>query len=109
MLDHPIVFITDHQNPEVLERLLSDPEIGPQIRLVPEEASWIGGDMTVAVLSDVFIGNPASTFSGFIAKARVALGFKKNYLFRAKNDRGEWEDVCDERCIFMKKIMNSMA
>ncbi|KAL7530749.1 hypothetical protein ACHAWF_003493, partial [Thalassiosira exigua] len=95
MLEHPILFITDHQRPEILEKLTADPEIGPVIRLIPEEASWVGGDITAAVAADVFIGNPASSFSGFIAKSRVALGYHNNYLFRKKKRNGEWVDVCD--------------
>jgi len=109
MLEHPILFITDNQRPEILEKLLADPDIGPNIRLIPEEASWVGGDITLAVMADVFIGNPASSFSGFIAKSRVSLGYDDNYLFRKKNDDGEWVDVCDERCIFDHKVMNVMA
>mmetsp|Transcript_50117 Transcript_50117/g.106645 ORF Transcript_50117/g.106645 Transcript_50117/m.106645 type:complete len:453 (-) Transcript_50117:32-1390(-) len=109
MLEHPILFITDHQRPEILEKLLADPEIGPNIHLIPDEASWVGGDITVAVMSNVFIGNPASSFSGFIAKSRVALGYDTNYLFRKKTNKGEWVDVCDERCIFDQKVMNAMA
>lgn len=108
MLEHPILFITDHQRPEILEKLLADPDIGPKIHLIPEEASWVGGDITVAVMANVFIGNPASSFSGFIAKSRVALGYDTNYLFR-KMIQGEWIDVCDERCIFDQKVMNAMA
>jgi len=109
MLDHPIIFITDNQRPEILEKLQADPEIAPQIQLVPEEASWVGGDMSVAIMSTVFIGNPASTFSGFIAKSRIALGFDTNYLFRRKTDEGDWIDVGDQLSIFDKKIMRSMA
>jgi len=109
MLDHPILFITDHQRPEILEKLLADPEIGPNIHLIPDEASWVGGDITVAVMANVFIGLPASTFSGFIAKSRVALGFDATYLFRKKNKAGEWVDACDEHCIFDKHVMRSMA
>ena len=101
MLHHPIVFITDHQRPEVLERLLADPEIGPSIRLIPsEEASWIGGDITLALLATVFIGNPASTFSGFIANSRVALGYNHNYMYRRKEENETWVDVCDNSCSF---------
>ena len=109
MLEHPIIFITDNQRPEILEKLQADPEIAPQIQLVPEEASWVGGDMTVAIMSTVFIGNPASTFSGFIAKSRIALGFDTNYLFRRKTDDGDWIDVGDQLSIFDRKIMRSMA
>ncbi|KAL7538939.1 hypothetical protein ACHAXR_008894 [Thalassiosira sp. AJA248-18] len=109
MLDKPIVFITDHQRPRIQEKLLADPDIGPNIQLIPEEASWVGGDVTVAVMADVFIGNPASTFSGFIAKSRVALGYDTNYLFRRMNDAGVWVDVCDHRCIFDTRVMGAMA
>ncbi|KAL7538355.1 hypothetical protein ACHAXR_009242 [Thalassiosira sp. AJA248-18] len=120
MLDKPILFITDHQRPEILEKLQLDPDIGPNIHLIPKEvswvgkdipkeASWIGGDMTVAVMANVFIGNPASTFSGFIAKSRVALGYDTNYLFRKKNEYGRWIDVCDERCVFDKWVMYNMS
>jgi len=109
MLEHPILFITDHQRPEILENLLADPDIGPNIRLIPEEASWVGGDITLALMADVFIGNPASSFSGFIAKSRVALGYETTYMFRKKNDDGEWVDVCDDRRVFDHNIMNVMA
>ncbi|KAL7468576.1 hypothetical protein ACHAXS_008810, partial [Conticribra weissflogii] len=108
MLNYPIVFITDGQNSEVLDRLLNDPDIGPQLKLVPNEASWVGGDITLAIMSNVFIGNPASTFSGFIAKSRLAMGFGHNYLFRAKNDQGGWMTICGDDCIFDRSIMASM-
>lgn len=109
MLNYPIVFLTDHQRPEILKRLLADKDIGPMIHLVPDEASWVGGDITLGIMSNAFIGNPASTFSGFISKSRLALGFDKNYLFRAKNENGEWEDVCEQRCVFWKRILWNMA
>ena len=110
MLSHPILFITDHQRPEILDKLLADPDIGSNIRLIPNEASWVGGDITVAIMSDVFIGNPASSFSGFIAKSRVALGYEANYLFRKKDENGKWVDSCDNnRCIFDNQVMKSMS
>jgi len=109
MLQHPIYFISDHQRPEILDRLLADPEIGPLIHLVPEEASWIGGDITLAINANVFIGSPASTFSGFIAKSRVALGYNNNFLFRKRIRDGTWVEVCDYRCVFDKDVLKSMA
>lgn len=109
MLGHPIVFLTDGQRPEILEKLMADPEIGPNIRVVPEEASWVGGDITAAVMSNVFIGNPASSFSGFIAKTRMALGYRTNFMFRRKERNGEWVDSCDQQGIFDKMVMSSMA
>jgi len=109
MLNHPIVFLTDHQRPEILERLRADKDIGPMIHLVPDEASWVGGDITLGIMANAFIGNPASTFSGFIAKSRLALGFEGTYMFRAKNGNGEWEEVCEKRCIFWKRMLWNMA
>ncbi len=109
LLNYPIVLITDGQDFTVLQRLLNDAEIAPKLRLVPEEATWIGGDITLAVMANAFIGNPASTFSGFIAKSRLALGFGHSYLFRAKDENGEWHTVCGDSCIFDKTIMGSPA
>ena len=112
MLHHPILFITDHQNPSIYDKLLADPIIGPYIQLIPEDSSWVGGDITVAIMANVFIGNPASTFSGFIAKSRIALGYDSSttVMFRAKdNASGKWVTVCEDRCIFDAQIMNAMA
>ena len=36
LLKHPIIFMTDNQRPEILERLLADPDIGPNILLGKE-------------------------------------------------------------------------
>jgi len=54
-------------------------------------------------------GNPASTFSGFIAKSRLALGFGHSYLFRAKDENGAWRTVCGDHCIFDKSILSVMS
>jgi len=104
MLNHPIVVISDNQNIEAIQRLLDDPEIGPRIVLVPEEAAWSGGDMTLGVMSNVFIGNPASSFSGFVAKSRLALGKGHTYLFRARDNEGQWSTVCGDSCVFYKEV-----
>jgi hypothetical protein len=108
LLQHPILFISDNQRPDILEKLMADADIGSQIRLVPSKLSWVGGDLAVAIMANAFIGNPASTFSGFISKSRIALGFDNNFLFRVKKD-GEWVDSCEDRCIFYKWVMRSMA
>ncbi len=108
MLRHPIVLISDGQDPSALERLKADPDISKVLRVVPKQVSWIGGDITLAVMSNVFIGNPASTFSGLIAKSRLAMGFGHNYLFRAKDLRGNWYTVCGDTCVFDKQIMGAM-
>ena len=71
MLQHPIVKITDYQNIDGLHRLMNDTDIGPLIRLVPNEARWYGGDTTLGVMADVFIGNPASKISYSMSTPKV--------------------------------------
>jgi hypothetical protein len=109
MLNHPIVLITDGQDFSVIQRLMADEEIGPMLRVVPEESSWIGGDLTLGIMSNVFIGNPASTFSTFIAKSRLSLGFGQNYLFRRKTAEGVWVTSCGDGCVFDKRVMDVMS
>ena len=121
MLSSPIVYIGDKKtNPDILDRLLHDEEIGPYIitSLVPQDEddgssssiiSWVGGDITLGTMATVFIGNPGSTFSIFIAKSRLALGFGSHttYLFRKWEDSsGEWINSCHVMCVFDKKIVN---
>ena len=55
-------FNTIHQRPQILERLMADPDLGPNILLIPSEASWIGGDITLATMASVSIGNSALWF-----------------------------------------------
>ena len=55
----------------------------------------------------MFIGNPASSVSGFIAKSRVSLGFGNNFLHRAKDENGEWTTVCGDDCLFAKDPVES--
>ena len=52
MLAHPVVVISDNLkgSERVLSRLLADPNLGPIIRVMPAEARWLGGDMTLAVM-----------------------------------------------------------
>jgi hypothetical protein len=112
MLQYPIVLITDGEDPTVEQRLKDDPEIGPMLRLVPADNSWIGGDITLATMSNVFIGNPASSFSEFFSKARIAFGFGHNHLFRTTTaDGGEedWVTTCGDTCIYDKAVMGNMS
>lgn len=100
MMDRPIVVITDGEQRGALDRLSADPEIGPMLRLVPDDSRWLGGDMTLAALANVFIGNPASTVSAFIARSRMALGADHTYMYRAKTEDGEWFTACGNECLF---------
>ena len=102
MLDAPIYIITDGFNPEIVHRIENDPVIGKNVKTVPITDSWVGGDMMLGVLADVFIGTPTSTFSENIARARISFGFdaKTNYLRpleRNETERdqdGAWEFHC---------------
>ncbi|KAL9179417.1 hypothetical protein ACHAXT_008707 [Thalassiosira profunda] len=107
MLGHPIVVITDGQKPAVLMRLQRDKVLGPLLRVVPQDSRWIGGDVTLAVGATLFIGNPASTFSSFIARSRIALGIGNNYLFRARDATGEWVTVCSDRDCLLRREVSS--
>ncbi|KAL7529679.1 hypothetical protein ACHAXR_003088 [Thalassiosira sp. AJA248-18] len=109
MLKHPIVVITDGQNLPTMQRLKADPQIGPMIRIVPASPGtcWIGGDVTLATMANVFIGNPVSTFSLFIAQSRNALGFGDNYLYRVKDENGKWAMACGDECLYKNKSGHS--
>jgi hypothetical protein len=101
MLKHPIVLITDGQDASVVRRLIADPEIRPLLHMIPDEESWVGGDLTLAMMADIFVGVPVSTFSTFISKARLSLGFGHNYLYRTKNDDdGGWKNSFGDGCVF---------
>ena len=110
MLEYPIVLITDGEDSAVLERLASDPDIGRQLRVLDKSSSTLGGEMTLAMMSQVFIGNPGSSLSAFIAKARVSFGFEHNKMYMAKDlNTGQWQSVCGDQCLFDYDIMGDQA
>ena len=82
----------------------TDKEIGHTVYVIPPKASWYGSDMTLAIMLNVFIGNPASTFSTFVAKARLSLGFGHNYSSRAKDENGEWRAICGGNFVCLTKL-----
>jgi hypothetical protein len=86
MLEYPILLITDRSKTGAERGLLNDPDIGPKLMVLSDRENLDGADVALAVLSDVYIGNPASVTSGFIARARMALGYseKSTQLFRRK-------------------------
>jgi len=85
----------------VVDRLRSSPRIGPVFQVVPERISTLTGDLLLAILADVFVGNPISTFSQYIVQARYALGIQNSYLFARKGHDGTWETFCnDEPCFY---------
>eukprot|EP00571_Detonula_confervacea_P000956 CAMPEP_0172330372 /NCGR_PEP_ID=MMETSP1058-20130122/61367_1 /TAXON_ID=83371 /ORGANISM="Detonula confervacea, Strain CCMP 353" /LENGTH=297 /DNA_ID=CAMNT_0013047583 /DNA_START=924 /DNA_END=1817 /DNA_ORIENTATION=- len=101
MKNNSILMITDGQSPEVVQRLSSDPVVGPIFQVVPSKVSTMTGDLMLAIFSDVFIGNPVSTFSQYIVQVRYALGIENSYLFAKKDENGKWETFCnDETCFY---------
>jgi len=111
MLDSSILMITDGQNSEVVDRLRSDPVIGPNFHVVPDKVSTMTGDIMLAIMSEVFIGNPSSSFSQYITMVRYALGFEKSYLHvRKKDSDGTWETYCaDESCFYYLHELEAMT
>jgi len=112
MLHQPIILFSDGQIPEIVEQnLLNDPIIGPNLIIFNKEL-LDGADIALSVLADVFIGNPASVTSGFIARSRISLGMEQNYLWRKKRKEdfggSSWFSVCNDECIFKPKIMEGL-
>ena len=67
----------------------------------PKSECWIVGDVTAAHMANVFIGNPASTFSAFIRQSRNAFGFGNNYVYMTRDYQGgRWRTACDDSCLF---------
>eukprot|EP00584_Thalassiosira_punctigera_P005975 CAMPEP_0172544276 /NCGR_PEP_ID=MMETSP1067-20121228/14464_1 /TAXON_ID=265564 ORGANISM="Thalassiosira punctigera, Strain Tpunct2005C2" /NCGR_SAMPLE_ID=MMETSP1067 /ASSEMBLY_ACC=CAM_ASM_000444 /LENGTH=601 /DNA_ID=CAMNT_0013330805 /DNA_START=111 /DNA_END=1916 /DNA_ORIENTATION=+ len=101
MNKNSILLITDGENTRPIENLSSDPIIGPRFEVVPPEISTMISDGMLAILSTVFIGNPYSTYSQFIAQVRYALGIGPSYLFiKMDNDTKKWTAFCDDEYCF---------
>jgi hypothetical protein len=110
-LHYPIYVISDGQYIDVIHNLQNHPSFGENVKVIPNEASWVGGDMMLGVLSSIFIGTPISTLSGNIARARVALGFDPttNILFPSMKsvNKSEWRNSCEEtKCLYDIRYLN---
>ena len=108
MLSHPIILFSDGELPNVEQALLKDPVIGPKLIVLGNKTSLSGPDAALAILSDVYIGNPSSVTSGYIARSRYALGYneEQTYMFR-KEHLTRWISVCNDKCIFNPWIMGN--
>ncbi|KAL7529827.1 hypothetical protein ACHAXR_003177 [Thalassiosira sp. AJA248-18] len=106
MLEYPIILLCDGQLSSVERGLFNDPVIGPKLMVLSEKDALAEAEMALAILSDVFIGNPASVTSGFIARSRKALGYsdKSTQLFRRKRLH-QWYSVCNGECAFNPWIL----
>mmetsp|Transcript_5487 Transcript_5487/g.10461 ORF Transcript_5487/g.10461 Transcript_5487/m.10461 type:complete len:442 (-) Transcript_5487:1503-2828(-) len=110
-LHYPIYVISDGLNTDIIRSLQNHSIFGNNVKTVPQDISWVGGDMMLGVLSSVFIGTPISTLSGNIARARVALGSdpKTNILSpKLRTDRkSEWINSCeDPKCLYDVRFLN---
>ena len=100
MSNNSILMISDGQNTSVSERLSSDPTIGPYFQEIAPNISNKVSDIMLAILSTVFIGNPSSTYSQYIAQVRYALGLGPSYL-HAKRKDGRWQTFCEDvKCFY---------
>ena len=108
MLSYPIILFSDGELPSVEMGLLNDPVIGPKLIVLGNKTSLSSPDTALALLSTVYIGNPASVTSGYIARSRYALGYNddQTYMFR-KEHLDKWISVCNSKCIFNPWVMNT--
>ncbi|GFH52096.1 hypothetical protein CTEN210_08572 [Chaetoceros tenuissimus] len=107
-LHYPIYFISDGRNLNVVEKLKKDRIYGPNVHQINQ--SFVGADMTLGVLSTVFIGTPISTVSGNIARSRLALGRNPNtnFLFPLKNNVSDFA-FQDDTSLYNHHIMGNYA
>ncbi|KAL7490300.1 hypothetical protein ACHAW6_016077 [Cyclotella cf. meneghiniana] len=92
MLDHPVFLdkssIGSDPDREEVKRLIQDPSIKTQEKDVTN-------DLHMAVLADVFLGNPASHWSLMVARMRYALGIKNTFVLTKKNGN-DWVSYIDD-------------
>jgi len=108
-IDKPIVLIGDGQNKDVVQNLKNDADIGPAL-IVAEEIAPAGvkipqptSDMTIAIMSDAFIGTRVSSFAVIVGMFRVARGADPatNFVYTSPNDDGEWTTEICEDCLYL--------
>ena len=128
MLQYPIVMLSDGSvTSEIVEGFLFDDEwIGPKLIVLPSKntnnasssssLSSGGGELlTLAILSNVYIGNPSDSSSVFVAKARYALGYRGEGVTNVfGRDRvGEKMEECgcveEAECVFCPSIMEQFV
>ena len=87
MMKHDIYTIDSSDKPddEVHTRLAKDAELKTQLKCLRDKRlEGLGGKMYLAVLADVYLGNPTDHTSMWIARMRYALGMKHTYIFTEK-------------------------
>ena len=87
------------------ERLASDPTTSRFYQRIPHAGGNPESDMMLAILSDMFIGNPSSTFAWYIAEVRQALGLGPSRLFYKRDNSSNvaWTESCTgEACLYKR-------
>jgi len=87
MLEHDIYPVDSNENVDhdVHTRLLKDPDLASHIKCVKDEWSkHTGGNIYLAVMADVYLGNPLDQMSLWVARMRFALGMKNTFIFTEK-------------------------
>ncbi|KAL7477532.1 hypothetical protein ACHAW6_003337 [Cyclotella cf. meneghiniana] len=92
MLDQPVFLEMTNSdldpNRDEVKRLIQDPSIKTQ-------EDDVTNDLHMAVLADVYVGNPASHWSLMVARMRYALGFKNTFVLTEKNGNN-WVSYIDD-------------
>ena len=98
MEEEKVFMISDGLSSSSANRLSSSKRFARTFQVVSGGDPY--SDILLAVLSDVFIGNPLSTYSTLIAQIRYALGLNLNFLHVRKTGDGAWETFCEEEKCF---------
>ena len=103
------LFLWDGQKKDVVQNLKNDIDIGPALIVAEDiaptdvEIPQPMSDMTLAIMSDAFIGTRVSTFAAIVAKFRVARGADPatNFVYTIPNNDGEWTTEICEDCLYL--------
>ena len=100
MLRHDVIVMESgaEANTEVSQRLFRDADLATSLKKVPESVKDLGSYVYLAVLSDVFLGNPVDMLCLWIARMRCALGMKNTFVLTEKKSvdgKDQWVSYLD--------------
>lgn len=98
MEEEKVFMISDGLSSSSANRLSTSKQFARTFQVVSDGDPY--SDILLAVLSDVFIGNPLSTYSTLIAQIRYTLGLNLIFLHVRKTGDGAWETFCEEENCF---------
>ncbi|KAL7522359.1 hypothetical protein ACHAWX_007044 [Stephanocyclus meneghinianus] len=110
MTKYPVVLLSDESTASQLveEELNMDPTIASNLKVIYSHADLSGPEAMVAILSSVYIGNPGSATSGFIARSRYALGFEGGTFMFNRDTLAKWKNECKDDCVFHPWVMQKL-